>query len=59
MPRPTRDDHGASSVEYALLLTSIAAVIVFVVFALGGAVQNLFSDTCSRIDGKVSVSASC
>lgn len=53
------DDVGASAVEYALLLTAIAAVIVIAVFALGGIVRDLFSDTCSRIDAQVTVSASC
>lgn len=52
-------ERGASSVEYALILTAIAAVIVLVVFALGGAVQGLFSDTCTRIAGQVSVPSSC
>ncbi len=32
----TRSDEGASAVEYGLLVAAIAAVIVFVVFALGG-----------------------
>jgi len=41
------------------LLTAIAAVIVIVVFALGGAVRGLFSDTCERIDSQVTVSGSC
>jgi len=42
-----------------LLLAAIAAVIVIIVFALGGAVQALFSDTCDRIDNEVTVSAEC
>ena len=58
LPRPN-DERGASAVEYALLLAAIAAVIVIIVFALGGAVQALFSDTCDRIDNEVTVSAEC
>jgi Flp pilus assembly pilin Flp len=52
-------DVGASSVEYALLLGAIAAVVVFAVFVLGGAVRGLFEDTCSRIDAQVTVAATC
>jgi len=53
------DDQGASAVEYALLLTAIAAVIVVVIFALGNAVTGLYSDTCTRIDDQVTASSSC
>ena len=52
-------DLGASSVEYALLIGAIAAVIVFTVFMLGGAVRSLFQDTCGRIDAHVTVAATC
>ena len=44
-----RDDHGAASVEYALLVTAIAAVIVLVVVALGMVVQNMFGESCQTI----------
>lgn len=55
-----RQELGASSVEYGLLIAAIATVIVIVVFALGGVVRNLFSNTCTAIDGQVtSVSATC
>ncbi len=42
-------DDGASAVEYGLLVAAIAAVIVVIVFALGGVVQKVFSNTCSSI----------
>ena len=32
---PTRDERGASAVEYGLLIAGIAALIVVVVFAFG------------------------
>jgi len=54
-----RSEDGASAVEYGLLVAAIAAVIVIIIFALGGVVKNLFSNTCSEIDNQVSVSASC
>ena len=53
------DDSGASAVEYGLLLAAVAAVLVIVVFALGGVVQGLFGGSCAAIDGAVSASADC
>jgi pilus assembly protein Flp/PilA len=54
------DDEGASAVEYGLLVAAIAALIVLVVFALGGIVRDVFQDTCENIDeGVTTVSASC
>ncbi|HEY5137638.1 MAG TPA: Flp family type IVb pilin [Candidatus Nanopelagicales bacterium] len=44
-----RHDEGASAVEYALLVGAIAAVIVAVVFLLGGKVSSTFQQTCSGI----------
>jgi pilus assembly protein Flp/PilA len=43
------DDRGASAVEYGLLITGIAALIVIVVFAFGGVVGTLFSSTCNKV----------
>ena len=41
-------DEGASAVEYGLLVAGIAAVIIVIVFALGGTLTGLFSgvNTC-------------
>lgn len=44
-----RRDEGASAVEYGLLVAAIAAIIVGVVFLLGGKVQSAFSKTNSCI----------
>jgi pilus assembly protein Flp/PilA len=49
-------DEGASAVEYGLLVAAIAAVIVVVVFALGGIIRGKFSSTCSTI-GNAAVTA--
>jgi Flp pilus assembly pilin Flp len=54
-----RDDRGASSVEYGLLLTAIAAVIVIAVFAVGQLTDSLYKNTCSRIDDKVTITEAC
>ena len=42
-------DRGASAVEYGLMVAAIAAVIVAVVFGLGGLVKSTFTDTCDQI----------
>lgn len=46
----TADESGASAVEYGLLVTAIAAVIVIIVFALGGLVDDMFGHTCDEIN---------
>jgi pilus assembly protein Flp/PilA len=43
------DDRGASAVEYGLLIAGIAALIVVVVFAFGGVLSNIFTNTCSSV----------
>jgi Flp pilus assembly pilin Flp len=58
-PAPRCDrDAGASSVEYGLVVFAIAAVVVAVIFALGGIVGSLFSDTCSSV-ASVATSSTC
>ena len=44
-----KKDEGASAVEYGLLVAAIAALIVVVVFALGGVIQGVFKSTCDKI----------
>ena len=44
-----KDEQGASAVEYGLLVAAIAAIIVVIVFALGGIIQSVFSETCSAV----------
>ena len=50
----SRPDDGASAVEYGLLVAGIAAVIVLLVFALGGVMKTAFSSTCTAVTGQVS-----
>jgi pilus assembly protein Flp/PilA len=52
------DERGASAVEYGLLITGIAALIVFMVFAFGGVIKNIFKNTCTSI-GTSAGSGSC
>lgn len=44
-----RDDKGATAVEYGLLVALIAAVIVGVVFVLGGQVNEGFQDVSTEL----------
>jgi len=44
-----RTEAGASAVEYGLLVSLIAAVIVVAVVAFGGLTSGLFSGTCDTI----------
>jgi pilus assembly protein Flp/PilA len=43
------DERGASAVEYGLLIAGIAALIVVIVFAFGGVLQNIFKNTCNSV----------
>ena len=52
------DDEGASAVEYALIAIGIAAVIVLIVFSLGGYTEGMFSNTCNKFDDQGMTNAS-
>jgi pilus assembly protein Flp/PilA len=55
-----RHDEGASAVEYGLLVAAIAAIVVAIVFTLGGKVKSAFSTTCSAIGtGQASGTTGC
>lgn len=49
------DEEGASAVEYGLMVAAIAALIVVVVFALGGVVKSVFNNTCKSIGTGASI----
>jgi pilus assembly protein Flp/PilA len=48
-------DRGASAVEYGLMVAAIAAVIVGIVFGLGGVVADVFTNTCQSIENAATV----
>jgi pilus assembly protein Flp/PilA len=50
-----KNDEGASAVEYGLLVAAIAAIIIIVVFTLGGWVKGAFKDTCNQFNSSNSV----
>ena len=47
-----QDERGATAVEYAIISSLIAAVIVVVVAALGTGVQHLFQQVVDAIGSK-------
>jgi pilus assembly protein Flp/PilA len=49
--RSERDQRGASAVEYGLLIAGIAALVAAVVFVLGAAIAQLFTDMVTAIGG--------
>jgi pilus assembly protein Flp/PilA len=55
----TMEERGASAVEYGLLIAGIAALIVVVVFAFGGSLRGIFTDTCSKVTASASGTQSC
>jgi len=53
----SRDERGASAVEYGLLVGGIAALVVSVVFLLGGTVRDtLFDPGCDELAGHIASS---
>lgn len=57
--RTNRDEDGASAVEYGLLVAAIAALIVIVIFVLGGVIKNTFSKTCDTISSNALAGGAC
>ncbi len=47
-----RDERGASAVEYGLLISGIAALIVATVFLFGGFVSDSFINTCDTVSAE-------
>lgn len=58
-PARVRRQHGASSVEYGLLIALIAAVIVTSVLVFGGGVSSLFTQTCESARDNGGIATTC
>ena len=43
------DEVGASAVEYGLLISGVAAMIVVIVFVFGQAIAGSILDTCDQV----------
>lgn len=52
LPSVRRTEDGASAVEYGLLVAGIAALVVAIVFLLGGVIEDSFTGTCETISGE-------
>ena len=57
--RTLGDETGASAVEYGLIVAAIAAVTVIILFALGGTVRDLFSESCTTIASQAAPTTNC
>ncbi len=44
-----RDEDGATAVEYGLIVTAIAGLIIVTVFFLGNRVKNSFNNVAAKI----------
>ena len=42
-------DEGVTTVEYALILVGIVAVVATLIFTFGGQINKVFSDTCTAL----------
>lgn len=49
LPSVRRTEDGASAVEYGLLVAGIAALVVAIVFLLGGVISDTFTETCDTV----------
>lgn len=50
---------GATAVEYGIMVAAIAAVIVAIVFLLGGQVEEAFTNTCTAMDDTADATVDC
>lgn len=53
---PSRPDHGASALEYILLVTAVAAVIVAVLAGIGSIIKDAFDHSSDCLTGGTSTS---
>jgi pilus assembly protein Flp/PilA len=53
------EERGASAVEYGLLVAAIAAVIIIVIFTLGGTIRDMFANTCGKIQSNGTGTGQC
>jgi pilus assembly protein Flp/PilA len=53
------DQRGASAVEYSLIVVAIAALIVSVLWALGGLVAEQYDHSCTAFEGQMQTGSGC
>lgn len=57
--RNTRDERGASSVEYGLIAVFIAAVVVSAALVLGNMTDGLMGRPCESVEASGATTARC
>lgn len=50
-------DRGASAIEYVLLVTGVALVLLVVILTFFGHISNMFDDSCDQIANQTGQSA--
>jgi pilus assembly protein Flp/PilA len=50
--RFAKDESGATAIEYSLIASGIAAVIVTIVYALGDTVAGLYQNVDTQLSGQ-------
>jgi Flp pilus assembly pilin Flp len=48
--RFTRDDHGATTAEYGIIIVVVAGIAIFVMTTLNGSLRNLYSSFGSKLE---------
>jgi Flp pilus assembly pilin Flp len=59
LPRVTAGDRGSAAIEYGLVLTAIAAVIVGAVFAFGGFMNQTFQESKNCLENTTASYPDC
>ena len=54
-----KDERGATAVEYGLMVALIAVVIIAAVAALGGVLNESFTETCTSIAANTTGTTTC
>ena len=52
-------DRGSSAVEFALMVAAMAAMILAVVFGIGGALGSAFVDPCQKMSQHMGGAGGC
>lgn len=45
-----REEHGATAVEYGIMVAGIAVAVIAIVFLLGGSISDMFTAVNTRVD---------
>jgi pilus assembly protein Flp/PilA len=54
-----QDESGGSAVEYSLVASAVAALVVAILFALGRISASTYLDTCNTVASKAAPATDC